>query len=345
VPRTLQSGAFVIRKAAVQRYGQSALARLNRLANQITQGGAKGGPLGITPGIARFASGGPVQPPFRGFSSITGLSSTPGKKNREVVETWAMIDLGLKGVDAQADYLQRHLGAMAHHNLRGNTLERYGKTAQQDRRVLESLLHRKNLTSYERQTLDGIRQTWKLAMSLGLVWGKDLERDLMATMDGMEGEFFAGGGLSRSDTVPAMLTPGEYVVNRDTVSRLGVGFFEAINRMVIPARALVGRVQGFAGGGLVPSISAGLARTANKASSLVGSLPSVDLGAQLLASLTSTLRVPTPALASSLPTAPGPSRTIRVELAAGNQQVTATVDARDEARLLDLLAQAKTRSF
>lgn len=342
VPRTLQAGAFVIRKAAVQRYGQSAFTRLNRLANQITQGGAKGGPLGITPGIARFASGGPVQPPFRGFSSITGLSTTPGKKNREVVETWAMIDLGLKGVDAQADYLQRHLGAMAHHNLRGNTLERYGKTAQQDRRVLKTLLHRKQLTSYERQTLDGIRQTWKLAMSLGLVWGTDLERSLMETMDSMEGEFFAGGGLARSDTVPAMLTPGEYVVNRDTVSRLGVGFFEAINRMVMPAKALAGRVRGFAGGGLVP-LSAGLARTASKASNLVGSLPSVDLGTQLLASLTSTLRVPTPALASSLPATP--SRTLRVELASGHQQVTATVDARDEARLLDLLAQAKTRSL
>lgn len=42
---------------------------------------------------------------------------------------------------------------------------------------------------------------------------------------------FANGGLvpQGTDTVPAMLTPGEYVLNRDAVSGLGAGFLDRLN--------------------------------------------------------------------------------------------------------------------
>jgi len=53
------------------------------------------------------------------------------------------------------------------------------------------------------------------------------------------------------------------------------------------------------------------------------------------------MRRPTIAYAASTTTS---SRTIRVELAAGRQQVSATVDGRDEARLLELLRDARARS-
>ena len=48
-----------------------------------------------------------------------------------------------------------------------------------------------------------------------------------------------------------MLTPGEYVVKRSVVARLGVGFFDALNHLTLPAHQLAQRVQGFASGGLV----------------------------------------------------------------------------------------------
>jgi hypothetical protein len=54
------------------------------------------------------------------------------------------------------------------------------------------------------------------------------------------------------------------------------------------------------------------------------------------------MRVPTPAIAAE---ATAPSRTIRVELASGDRKVAATVDARDETRLLELLKEAQSRAL
>ena len=108
-----------------------------------------------------------------------------------------------------------------------------------------------------------------------------------------------------------MLTPGEYVVNKGAVARFGAGFFEAINNLSAPAQALVGRtlasVQGFASGGLVHPTGASLPRPA-------------------------------------LNDASAPARTVRVELAVGGSKVDASIDARDETRLLQLLDAARART-
>jgi hypothetical protein len=56
--------------------------------------------------------------------------------------------------------------------------------------------------------------------------------------------YLARGGSSRgSDTVPAMLTPGEFVMNKDSVSKYGTSFMEKLNKG--------GVVPGFANGGAV----------------------------------------------------------------------------------------------
>lgn len=294
VPRTLEAGAFVIRKAAVQKYGGGAL---SRLAN----------------GVARFATGGAVmlgggkRPTGNGAD---GQPSTP-KKNREAVEAMKMIDLGLQGMNEYTNWLQWNYGASVSLDMRSKTMESYGKQAQQDRRALEDFISRKTLTGNERQNLERIKQTWRQAMAQPLLWGKDLERELIDYMEQNQGEFYRRGGMAKSDTVPAMLTPGEFVVNRDAVSRYGAGFFEAINNLSAPAQALAGRalagVQGFATGGLVQPSGSRLAR---------------------------------PVLATDA----GPSRTVRVELSSGQQKVNATVDGRDESRLLQLLDAARART-
>ena len=283
VPRTLDAGAFVVRKAAVQRYGGGTLARL---AN----------------GVARFAVGGPVPGPGRG----AGGGVTTPKKNRDAAEAQQMIELGLQGMNEYTRWLEFNYGAAISLDMRWKTMESYGKQAQQDRRLLEEFIGRKQLTANERGTLERIKQTWRQAMAQPLLWGKDLERELIDYMEQHQGEFFRRGGVAKSDTVPAMLTPGEYVVNKDAVSRYGAGFFAAINNLTLPARALAERVQGFATGGLVQPVASALAR---------------------------------PVLADG-----APMRTVRVELAAGDRKVSAAIAERDESRLLQLLEVARARA-
>lgn len=297
VPRTLEAGAFVIRKAAVQKYGSGAL---SRLANSVAGG------------IAHFAVGGRV-------ASLGGTGSTGSdpkdkpsrpKKNREAFEALKMIDLGLQGMNEYTSWLQWNYGASVSLDMRSKTMDNYGKQAQEDRRVLSDFIGRKTLTGNERQNLERIKQTWRQAMAQPLLWGKDLERELIDYMEQNQGEFYRRGGLAKSDTVPAMLTPGEFVVNRQAVARYGAGFFEAINNLSAPAQVLAGRamasIQGFASGGLVQPVGSSL---------------------------------PRPSLPDSAPT-----RTVRVELAAGGNKVNATVDAREEARLLQLLDAARART-
>jgi tape measure domain-containing protein len=293
VPRTLDAGAFVIRKAAVQKYGSGALSRL-------------------ASGVAHFARGGSVAMFGGGKAADADPNDKPSrpKKNREAFEALKMIDLGLQGMNEYTSWLQWNYGASVSLDMRSKTMDNYGKQAQQDRRTLEEFIGRKTLTGNERQNLERIKQTWRQAMAQPLLWGKDLERELIDYMEQNQGEFYRRGGLAKSDTVPAMLTPGEFVVNRQAVARYGAGFFEAINNLSAPAQALAGRalagIQGFASGGLVQPASRSLPR------------PSLPEGT--------------------------PTRTVRVELSSGQQKVNATVDARDEARLLQLLDAARART-
>ena len=288
VPRTLEAGAFVIRKAAVQKYGGAALARL---AN----------------GVARFAVGGPVRVFGGGRSPAGGEQSNTPKRNREAAEALKMIELGLHAMNEYTGWLQWNYGASVSLDMRRKTMEYWGTMARDDRRALDGFIGRKTLTGNERQALERIKQNWRQAMAQPLVYGKDVERDLIDYMEQNQGEFYRRGGMAKSDSVPAMLTPGEYVVNKDAVARYGSGFFEAVNNLSVPARALAQRVQGFATGGLVRPAGAAPARPV-------------------------------------LPADGTPSRTVRVELAAGDRKVTATVDARDESRLLQLLEVARARA-
>ena len=56
-------------------------------------------------------------------------------------------------------------------------------------------------------------------------------------------------GYGTRDTVPAMLTPGEYIINNRAVSRIGV---EALDRVNFARGGSVPGRLGFAAGGSVP---------------------------------------------------------------------------------------------
>ena len=57
---------------------------------------------------------------------------------------------------------------------------------------------------------------------------------------------FAKGGQNREDDVPALLTGGEYVVQKGIVDKYGLNFFENLNR---------GRISAFNKGGYVAPVS------------------------------------------------------------------------------------------
>ncbi len=241
VPRTLDAGAFVLRKAAVQKYG---------------------------PLIRAFAQGGRV---------------IAGKKDRAGLGEVARYEAAVDVARAELEKLKSDLEAFA-----------------QDRSKIksESAFYAYWRRYEEMQAEIPVKDAELKGLLLELARAKQQQ------VDG-----FADGGhaQAKSDTVPAMLTPGEYVINRGTVARFGAGFFEAINNLSLPAQAIVQRIQGFASGGLIQPQAPSLPRP-------------------------------------SLPTDSTPGRTVRVELAAGDRKVSAAIDARDETRLLQLLDAARIRT-
>ncbi|AZV94413.1 tape measure domain-containing protein [Bordetella sp. J329] len=82
---------------------------------------------------------------------------------------------------------------------------------------------------------------------------------VMALLGGVKkfasGGLVSGPGTSTSDSIPARLSHGEYVINARAVSRLGVSFLDAINGLSAGPRFSAGRLA-FAAGGLVPEASA-----------------------------------------------------------------------------------------
>lgn len=82
----------------------------------------------------------------------------------------------------------------------------------------------------------------------------------------------AGPGTGTSDSIPAMLSNGEYVLNAQAVDRLGVPFLNGLN---------TGRLRGFASGGLVGSGGA-YNRPVNAASSSSSRSNSITLNVSAL---------------------------------------------------------------
>jgi hypothetical protein len=98
------------------------------------------------------------------------------------------------------------------------------------------------------------------------IFAQKLAEQLFGAMGGAGGgiggflarifKFASGGpvpGSGTGDTVPALLTPGEFVIRRDVARRIGYDLLAAINGGLLPRSAIAGRLA-FASGGLVPAI-------------------------------------------------------------------------------------------
>lgn len=324
VPRLLPQGAYVVRKDAVRKYGVGMLERLSR--GGLIRGFASGGYVSLLKDWWRKKVEGDA--PRMATAAVPWISKTQGqqssttdgldyetylrmiesgqirgrqiqemlikvKKNKDVFEALQIVELGA----AQQDAINRQFifsDPGAYRN----------RAAEAAKEQLEKFLYTKELSVYAKKLVDDIKRKWE-------GW---LYRDtntilaLEKIMEENRAYFYRLGGLAKSDTVMAMLTPGEYVVSRDAVQRYGVGLMDAINRMRVPATVFASRaisgIRGFASGGYVAD----------------------------------TLLPP------SMPVEAGSKKTIRVELAAGRQTVAATIDAQDETRLLQILETASRRA-
>jgi len=79
--------------------------------------------------------------------------------------------------------------------------------------------------------------------------GKKLTDKVATAINNLKGRGIymnTGGGVSGNDSVPAMLTPGEFVMSPEAVQKHGVGFMRNLNR---------GKVKGFRRGGLVGGVA------------------------------------------------------------------------------------------
>ena len=167
----------MIRKAAVQKYGSGAS---GALASGVRRRRRR-------PAVRVFGGG-------RSPAGGDGSSPNP-KKNREA----------FRGPE---DDRPRPAGDERVHRLAAVELRRLGQPghAQQDdgelrqtwragsARASEGFIGRKTLTGNERQNLERIKQNWRQAMAQPLLWGKDLERDLIDYMEQNQGEFYRRGG-------------------------------------------------------------------------------------------------------------------------------------------------------
>lgn len=72
--------------------------------------------------------------------------------------------------------------------------------------------------------------------------GYNIPRFSPYMMFGNNARFFNSGGAAGGDTVPAMLTPGEFVMSKNAVSKYGTGLMQKLNR---------GKIQGYNRGGPV----------------------------------------------------------------------------------------------
>lgn len=68
-----------------------------------------------------------------------------------------------------------------------------------------------------------------------------------------QGGYVSGAGGPTSDSIPAMLSNGEYVIRASSVSKFGQGFLESINQGKISKFGMGGKVKKYADGGAVAS--------------------------------------------------------------------------------------------
>lgn len=133
-----------------------------------------------------------------------------------------------------------------------NSMQQYGNSLAKDfaSGISDWITGTKSFGDVMRSVLDSLIQKLIQAAMYALIIASVTGGSFKATFFKAFGKGFATGGsvdgpgTGTSDSIPAMLSNGEYVLNAQAVDRLGVPFLNGLN---------TGRLRGFASGGLVGS--------------------------------------------------------------------------------------------
>lgn len=246
-PYRLQAGSYVIRKAAVQKYGAPAIGR-------------------IAGSVARFADGGlvgktAIQQALAQAQGVEDLNAL--KKALELKDKLQRLEMLRAKYDAILSKFYGipmgpgtfGVGEMNRaweelQNLEGRDYyDLLGQLAEAEAMISLDPEAKRIYDDYKNAWYEAGRQYY-LAIQ---------ERNAQISQTQRSGDIrnfiasrefplrYASGGVAASDTVPALLTPGEFVVRREAVQKIGVGMLDAINNMKLPTSA----IRGYATGGVV----------------------------------------------------------------------------------------------
>lgn len=191
VPAMLTPGEFVVRKSAVQAYGADRLAKINKYAN----GGYVERQLKGAPGSLRSRT--------IGYSDIGNLNISNSGKGAVAgyfFEDFVSENYNVKAPDTKFPDIPR-------------------LSASQKSQLGLGYKEFANIKAAELKYRKGIRPNFN----------KQFNEENTAVLYA-EPQGFNKGGAVGTDTVPALLTPGEYVINKKSAQAFGYGNLEDINR-------------------------------------------------------------------------------------------------------------------
>ena len=264
VPAALSEGSFVVRKSASQKYGDGIM---GRLAQAFALGGGVGPSGG---GVHSIGSIGAIASRMLGGDNLSGMALGFGDQDLHKVKVAA--EQLFASLISEMGLLPHSTFGMDYSEYLGQVLELIERTTSaMDAHALFDPID-KAADSIRVATAQARLFHVPLTFGTNAVFGEDfmLTREEIAALQKKLGRKLKpramGGPIG--DTVPALLTPGEYVMNPRAVanvSRLfGGGFLHALNSMRIPKGFFDGmlniapppRPLAFAAGGPVPGAQA-----------------------------------------------------------------------------------------
>ena len=309
VPAMLTPGEFVIRKSAAQALGAETLHGINKYADG---GPVKGQDLGSAAIRKRVVSSKSQNEEFKAGQKINATDSMHFTK----------VEMGIDGGDLAPKAFEEYAASFLKEKFKGFSGVTLAPGATDPLDLLGGpypveVRSRKQLTS-DNKLLDKllrwrlrakgslVENTSKAAESLtvpdkvGIVYNTGKLSDDILKNSGIKilkkkgadpapvGKA-SGGGISGTDTVPALLTPGEFVVNKKSAQAFGYGNLNKVNKYA--SGGVVG-VQRFADGGAVSSIGSlgGLADLGILVNQLIPSMTNLAANFTELTLVTSVLK-------------------------------------------------------
>lgn len=247
VKALLEPGEFIIRKAAVQKYGEAAMYALNRGDDDVIKRQSGG----IIPGIQKFANGGKVN------------VSVYESKYSSLLDRWIRIAQNPPGGSGITRTLTGNIAKLAVQKIQqmietlaayaNSTPDKVSRVETYNDKLIRSLRERMQFSQSQARTstLGGLG---KLGYRKSVEFNNKIrvnEKLLESAIQLLNGgglvqRFNNGGsvlGSGLGDTVKALLTPGEFVMKKSSVQQFGSDFMNSINQGIMPQR--------FANGGMV----------------------------------------------------------------------------------------------